>query len=182
MRIGKRRISKKLVLIVVPVVLVLGGTTGALAATGTFTDIAGNAHEQSIIKMADRGITTGYPDGTFRPDQPVTRGQMMTFLDRATRIPAPSVTTTRQLITARRPRSETLLHGEGEAFSEEAGSRAAPAVTPVAASAPWSDPRDSPNTVSRLAMQTRPDQTAVPATTSTPPTPVPTGPWRRPPR
>jgi len=82
MRIGKRRISKKLLLlIVVPVVLVFAGTGAVFAANG-FTDIAGNTHEQSILNMADRGVTEGYPDGTFRPDNPVTRGQMMTFLDR----------------------------------------------------------------------------------------------------
>jgi len=82
MRIGKRRISKKLLLlVVVPVVLVFAGT-GAVFAAAEFTDIAGNTHEQSIINMADRGVTEGYPDGTFRPDNPVTRGQMMTFLDR----------------------------------------------------------------------------------------------------
>jgi hypothetical protein len=116
-RIGKRRISKKLALIVVPVVLVLGVTTGALAATGTFTDIAGNAHEQSIIKMADRGITTGYPDGTFRPDQPVTRGQMMTFLDRATS--CTDCHDSSSLIKAKESQLETSLHGSGEAFLEE---------------------------------------------------------------
>ncbi|MFH0917282.1 MAG: S-layer homology domain-containing protein [bacterium] len=83
MRIGKRRISKKLVLILAPVVLVFGGASAAVAANVSFSDISGNTHEQSIIDMANRGITVGYPDGTFRPDQPVTRGQMMTFLDRA---------------------------------------------------------------------------------------------------
>lgn len=81
MRIGKRRISKKLLFIVVAVVVVFGVTGGVFAANG-FTDIAGNTHEQSIIKMAARGITQGFPDGTFRPNDPVTRGQMMTFLDR----------------------------------------------------------------------------------------------------
>jgi hypothetical protein len=80
-RIGKRLISKKLIFIVVPIVVLLVGA-GAAYAAGSFSDIAGNTHEQSIIKEAARGITTGYPDGTFRPDQPVTRGQMMTFLDR----------------------------------------------------------------------------------------------------
>ena len=81
MRIGKTRISKRLLFLLVPVVIVLVGGGSAFAAV-TFTDIAGNTHEQSIIEMAERGITQGYPDGTFRPDDPVTRGQMMTFLDR----------------------------------------------------------------------------------------------------
>lgn len=33
--------------------------------------------------MAERGITTGYPDGTFRPGDPVKRDAMAAFLVRA---------------------------------------------------------------------------------------------------
>jgi spore germination protein len=48
-----------------------------------FTDIAGNSHEYSILGVAHAGIAGGYPDGTFRPQQPVTRAQLATFLTRA---------------------------------------------------------------------------------------------------
>jgi hypothetical protein len=85
MRIGKRRISKKLVLIAVSAVLVLGiaGIGAAYAADALpFTDIAGNVHQQAIVNVAARGIIQGYTDGTFGPDNPVTRGQMAEFLDR----------------------------------------------------------------------------------------------------
>jgi hypothetical protein len=83
MRIGKRRISKRLVLIVAPVLLVLGGATAAYAADALpFTDISGNTHEQAIVNLAARGIIQGRADGTFGPDQPVTRGQVATFFDR----------------------------------------------------------------------------------------------------
>jgi len=120
MRIGKRRISKRLVLIVAPVVLVLLGATGAFAATGSFTDISGNTHEASIVKEAARGITTGYPDGTFRPDQPVTRGQMMTFLDRFNT----GITCTEcheagtKLVSRQAQMKQRSVHGLGEAFEE----------------------------------------------------------------
>jgi len=36
-----------------------------------------------VQKMYDEGITTGYPDGTFRSSQNVTRGQMATFIIKA---------------------------------------------------------------------------------------------------
>ena len=81
MRIGKRRISKRLVLILVPVVLVLGGAGAAYAAT-TFSDVSGHWAEQSIMNLADRGIILGHEDGTFGPDEGVTRAQVATFLDR----------------------------------------------------------------------------------------------------
>ena len=38
---------------------------------------------REIEALADSGITTGFPDGTFRPTDPVTRAQMATFLARA---------------------------------------------------------------------------------------------------
>lgn len=36
-----------------------------------------------IESLAETGITTGYPDGTFGPNEPVTRAQMATLLVRA---------------------------------------------------------------------------------------------------
>jgi len=118
MRIGRRRISKKLLLlVVVPVVLVFVGTGAVFAAT-EFTDIAGNTHEQSIINMADRGVTEGYPDGTFRPDNPVTRGQMMTFLDRYTSgMGCTDCHDDTSLITGKQTAWEESGHGTGEAYA-----------------------------------------------------------------
>jgi S-layer homology domain len=84
-RIGKRRLSKRLVFILVAVVLVLGvgGVGVAYAADALpFTDISGNWAEQAIVNLAARGIVTGHADGTFGPNENVTRAQMATFLDR----------------------------------------------------------------------------------------------------
>lgn len=41
-----------------------------------------SAHADSILWAAGQGLVTGYDDGTFRPDQPVTRGQLATILHR----------------------------------------------------------------------------------------------------
>ncbi|MFA9446036.1 S-layer homology domain-containing protein [Egicoccus sp. AB-alg6-2] len=51
-----------------------------------FTDVAG-AHAGNIGAVARAGITTGYPDRTFRPDDTVTRAQMASFLARALDLP-----------------------------------------------------------------------------------------------
>lgn len=56
------------------------------ADSSDLTDVAGTTHEDAINAVAAAGITGGFPDGTFRPDEPVTRGQMATFLTRATGI------------------------------------------------------------------------------------------------
>jgi hypothetical protein len=52
-----------------------------------FTDIAGSPHAQAIADVAAAGIAGGFTDGTYRPNQAVTRGQMATFLDRALALP-----------------------------------------------------------------------------------------------
>ena len=56
------------------------------AVTPTFTDVVAFADE--IAWAAEAGITTGYPDGTFRPAQPVTREAMAAFLYRFDGSPA----------------------------------------------------------------------------------------------
>ncbi|CAM3777137.1 hypothetical protein GCM10009865_50670 [Aeromicrobium ponti] len=49
-----------------------------------FTDAGASLKASGYIAAAtERGIITGFPDGTFRPDAPVTRGQMAIFLARA---------------------------------------------------------------------------------------------------
>jgi hypothetical protein len=50
----------------------------------TFSDVpADHPYYDSIEWAAENGITTGYPDGTYRPDEFVTRGEMAVFLKRA---------------------------------------------------------------------------------------------------
>jgi hypothetical protein len=46
----------------------------------SFTDIATSPHAENILRIAEAGITSGYTDGSFRPNAPVTRGQMATLL------------------------------------------------------------------------------------------------------
>lgn len=64
------------------VVAVLGLGTVAYAADAAFPDIAGHWAQDSITNLADRGIIEGHADGNFGPDEPVTRAQVATFLDR----------------------------------------------------------------------------------------------------
>ena len=73
--------KRKKLLFILAGIMVLVGASAAYAVT-TFTDIGGTTHEKSIIWAVDNGITIGYADGTFRPNNPTTRGQMTTFLNR----------------------------------------------------------------------------------------------------
>lgn len=45
-------------------------------------DIRGNWAEAAIRRVIAAGIMAGYPDGSFRPDQPATRAELAAALDR----------------------------------------------------------------------------------------------------
>ncbi len=47
-----------------------------------FDDDDGSVHEAAIDAAVEAGIATGYGDGTFRPEAPVTRAEMASFLAR----------------------------------------------------------------------------------------------------
>ncbi|WP_276357007.1 fibronectin type III domain-containing protein [Cohnella caldifontis] len=55
--------------------------TGETKETGTFYDVpAGHWAADAIRVAAARGLMSGYPDGTFRPDKPITRAEMAALL------------------------------------------------------------------------------------------------------
>jgi hypothetical protein len=61
------------------------------AASGDqFTDDEGSVHESAINRLATTGITQGCEGDRYCPDDPVTRAQMASFLDRALDLPAAS--------------------------------------------------------------------------------------------
>jgi len=51
-------------------------------ATHNFSDVSGHWAETSIASAVQRGWIVGYPDGTFRPDQQITRVEAMTLINR----------------------------------------------------------------------------------------------------
>jgi hypothetical protein len=63
--------------------LAVSVTGVALAGTGTFSDVpADHPFNAEIEWMAATGISTGFPDGTYRPGEPVTRQSMAAFMAR----------------------------------------------------------------------------------------------------
>lgn len=59
------------------------GTAAQLAQGITFPDIQGNWARTFIEALAARGVIKGFPDGTFRPDEPVTRAQFAAMIRQA---------------------------------------------------------------------------------------------------
>ena len=66
----------------------IGGAIAALGISTTaqaenLTDIADHWAERCIRHLDQQGIVQGYPDQTFRPNQPVTRTEFAAFINRA---------------------------------------------------------------------------------------------------
>ena len=62
-------------------VMLLGIIPVASADQGGFPDVSDHStHANNIYMLLETGVISGYPDGTFRPTQPVTRGQVATMV------------------------------------------------------------------------------------------------------
>jgi uncharacterized repeat protein (TIGR02543 family) len=55
---------------------------GTAVSTNVFSDISGHWAESEILRAADLGWVLGYTDGTFRPNQNITRAETMTMINR----------------------------------------------------------------------------------------------------
>ncbi len=62
--------------LVITIALVVVFVPRASAATGCFPDTNGHWAEEFICWMKDNGIVGGYPDGTFKPENNVTRAEL----------------------------------------------------------------------------------------------------------
>jgi len=59
------------------------------AYTNQLLDVTGHWAEGWIEQLKAEGITSGYPDGTYRPENQVTRAEMAVFLVNAFSLPLP---------------------------------------------------------------------------------------------
>ena len=56
---------------------------GFVASAATYTDVAANAsYADAVNLLSNLGIIKGYEDGTFRPDNTVTRAEAATMIVR----------------------------------------------------------------------------------------------------
>lgn len=59
---------------------------GASVEPSELTDISGHWAKSDIETLVRAGVVAGYPDGTFRPDDPVTRAEFVKLLVKALRL------------------------------------------------------------------------------------------------
>jgi hypothetical protein len=74
----KNKMNRVYIIILI-VLLSCGSSYGAEVR---FSDIEGHWAEHIITKLMEKGIVSGFPDGTARPDQIITRGEFSALLAR----------------------------------------------------------------------------------------------------
>ncbi len=61
----------------------ISGKVEFVASNGTFTDTPGNWAQAYIQALAVKKVITGFPDGSFKPNDPVTRAQFAVIVSKA---------------------------------------------------------------------------------------------------
>lgn len=78
----ERRFSSRAVVVMSATIALVASGVGAWA-NHQFTDVpSDHVFHEEIDAIADAGISTGYPDGTYRPGRDVSRGAMAAFMAR----------------------------------------------------------------------------------------------------
>src|SRR5688500_17574634 len=103
-------------ILVVGIVVAMGGVA---MANHVFSDVPDNhTHAPGIQFASEQGILLGRADGTFRPDDPVTRGQLATALQRQNAYVGPLYTLTPECGSTQMTIIEHNRRGSGEASVE----------------------------------------------------------------
>ncbi|MCT4563557.1 MAG: S-layer homology domain-containing protein [Maledivibacter sp.] len=76
--------KNKMNMIYILILMLLLSLGSSYAEKLTFSDIEGHWAEQIITQLMEKGIVSGFPDRTARPDQIITRGEFAALLVRQT--------------------------------------------------------------------------------------------------
>ena len=72
---------KRIILLLIPVIMLVGLISfPATADTNRFSDISNHWAKAQIEQAVEKGYVSGFPDGTFRPDEPVTVAQFIAMM------------------------------------------------------------------------------------------------------
>jgi len=75
-----KKVLKRAALFLIMIALLMQVPISARAAT-TFSDVSSDAwYYSNLTKLTSVGIVNGYPDGTFKPDNTLTRGEFIHML------------------------------------------------------------------------------------------------------
>jgi len=84
------------------VTLILLAALPRATVAASFTDLSGHWAADEVLRASAEGWVSGYPDGTFRPDAPISRAEFVKMLTAATRL-TPGSETVQALVQAAAP-------------------------------------------------------------------------------
>ncbi len=79
--------KSKLTAVLTALLLIFVAIPSQAQAATQFSDVDKHWAKKEIMYLSDRKIIGGYPDGTFKPNQPITRAQASAMLIKALEIP-----------------------------------------------------------------------------------------------
>lgn len=85
--------KSKLTILLIAVLVAFSSAPFQAQAATTFSDVKDHWAKNEIKYLSDRNIIGGYPDGTFKPNQPITRAQASAMMVKALKIPLTTNTT-----------------------------------------------------------------------------------------
>ena len=75
--------KKRISLLGLALCILLLAPLAAIGASPTFTDTEGHWAEDTIERFYEEGVISGFPDGSFRPDQGISRAELARIITRA---------------------------------------------------------------------------------------------------
>ncbi|PID21156.1 hypothetical protein CSV61_10055 [Sporosarcina sp. P3] len=104
------KISRIFVWTVLLVMLSFVSFGSAQAATQEFQDVSKNhSNYEAIHYLQDRGFIGGYPDGTFRPQDMISRKHVAKLLDQALKLPQATTTVTYDDVPKNHPYYSSIM-------------------------------------------------------------------------
>ncbi|AMQ07080.1 S-layer homology domain-containing protein [Sporosarcina psychrophila] len=79
--------KSKLTAVLTALLLIFAATPFQAQAAIQFSDVGKHWAKNEIMYLSDRNIIGGYPDGTFKPNEPITRSQAASMLIKALKMP-----------------------------------------------------------------------------------------------
>lgn len=74
---------KRKIALIVTILIFLTASIPSFAAGLVYSDVEGTEYETAVISLSEKGIISGYPDGTFRPEASITRAEASMILVKA---------------------------------------------------------------------------------------------------
>ena len=82
MKLNHKKLIKKSIKTVVLILIIQLTIFSVIVLGANFTDTNGKWYEETINNCVNKGWVNGYEDGTFRGDNPITRAEFVTMINR----------------------------------------------------------------------------------------------------